>query len=611
MSTVVKGNFIQRLRAAVWSRRIYLLVFLIPIIVLYLAYALFGVHPYGDGSVLALDLNGQYVYYYEAYRDAFWGDGSVMYDWSRNLSGEMFGIFGYYLASPFMLVTVIFPRSAMCGAVETMILLKAGTAAVTFVYFLKKRHDPSRTAQVVFSCCYALMGYMVVQTLDPMWLDGLIYLPLICLGVHRLVEDGKLAPLIIPLALMFISHFYIGYMVGLFTICYFIYACLSIEGRILPKHFILRIVQAIAAGIVAVMCACVVLIPVYNSLKLGKLEFSTPSWDLATKFDFLTFFTKLFPMSYDTVNVEGLPVVFCGCISLLLIPLFFMNSRIPVKEKVAKALLAMTLIICMYIKPVDIVWHGFQVPNWLNYRYSFCLSFVLLLMAYRAFENSDGFTYKEIGGVFFGLFVFLIWCEREQYGHFAIFEGRTKDGETHGVMQGIWFAAIALAIYFLMLYLWKKYRFKKAVSIVICLVVPLELLVNTMDTFHKIDKDVAYSKYTSYEPYMSDTRDAVETLYRFDEDPFYRVEATFHRTVNDPIGTNYHGLSHSSSTMNAPALKMLHKLGYAYGGHYTKYDGETMLTDSLFGIRYIMTKEDHDGGERFKDSRSKIPWHQR
>lgn len=590
-----------------WNKSIYLLVFLVPVLVMYVAYALFGLHPYGDGSALVLDLNGQYVYYYEAMHDAVRGDGSLIYDWSRNLSGEMFGIFAYYLASPFMLVICLFPRTAMCGAIETMQLLKIGTAAVTFVFFLRKRSKPTRTSQLIFGSCYALMSYMIVQLMNPMWLDGLIYLPLICWGVHRLIDEGKMAPYIVPLALMFIAHFYIGYMIGFFTFMYFIYVCLSKEGRIFPKHFLLRALQAVAATAIAIMCAAIVLIPVYNSLKLGKLEFSQPNWNLATNFDFLTLFTKLFPMSYDTVNVEGLPMIYCGCLTLVLVPLFFMNSKIGMKEKVSKGLLALALVICMYIKPIDIVWHGFQVPNWLNQRYSFCLCFVLILMAYRAFENRDGFTVKETGGVMFGLFVFLIWCEREQYGHFTIFEGRTKNNETHGVIQGIWFSFAAIAVYFLMIYLWKKYGSKKIVAVVICAVVPLELLVNTMDTLHKIDVDVAYSRYSSYEPYMSDTREAVQSLKDFDTDPFYRVESTFHRTVNDPIGVGYCGVSHSSSTMNSPALTMLHQLGYAYGGHYTKYDGETILTDSIFGIRYIMDKQDYDNSDRFKDSRATVP----
>lgn len=597
----------QKLRAAIWSRRIYLLVFFIPVIIMYVAYALFGVHPYGDNSVLVLDLNGQYVYYYEAMRDALHGDGSLMYDWSRNLSGEMFGIYGYYLASPFMLIICLLPRTWMCGAIETLQLMKIGCSAVTFAFFLRRRSKPSNTALVVFGSCYALMSYMVVQLMDPMWLDALVLLPLICQGVHRLVEDGKLVPYIVPLAIMFISHFYIGYMVGFFTFIYFVYVFFTQKDRVLPKHFVLRIIQFGAATLTAIMCAAIVILPVYNSLKLGKFEFTKTDWSLATQFDFLTFITKLFPMSYDTVYPTGLPMIYCGTAALLLVPLFFMNTRIPIKEKVGKGVMAAVLVIMMYIRPVDIFMHGLQVPQWLPYRYSFCFSFVLLTMAYRAWDESEGFTAKEIGGVFTGLLAFLFWCERENYEHFQIFEARTEEGETHGVIQGIWFAGLALIVYFVLIYLWKKYRGGKILSIVICALVSLELLVNCMDTVHKIDKDVAYSKYTSYEPYMSDTRDAVKALYQFDKDEFYRVESTFHRTVCDPIGTGYCGISHSSSTMNAPALKMLELLGYAYGGNYTKYDGETYITDAIFGIRYIMDKEDHDGGNRYKDSRANVP----
>ncbi|MBQ3205577.1 MAG: hypothetical protein IJB37_03400, partial [Peptococcaceae bacterium] len=42
------------------------------------------IYPFGDESVLVLDLNGQYVYYFENLRDAFWGNGSLLNSWSRN-----------------------------------------------------------------------------------------------------------------------------------------------------------------------------------------------------------------------------------------------------------------------------------------------------------------------------------------------------------------------------------------------------------------------------------------------------------------------------------------------------------------------------------------------
>ena len=50
--------------------KFYIIAFFIPVALTYLAYALFGISPFGEESVLCLDLNGQYVYYFESLRDA-------------------------------------------------------------------------------------------------------------------------------------------------------------------------------------------------------------------------------------------------------------------------------------------------------------------------------------------------------------------------------------------------------------------------------------------------------------------------------------------------------------------------------------------------------------
>ncbi len=586
---------------------LYTLVFFLPVGIMYGAYVFFKIHPFGDSSVLVLDLNGQYVYYYEHFRDAFWGNSSFIYSWSRNLSGEMFGIFGYYLASPFMIIILLLPRTMMATSILILQLAKIGSASLSFMYFLKKvsPKQPRLISLVIFPTMYALMSYMVVQLMDPMWLDGLIYLPLICVGVHKLVNEGKMLHFIIPLSLMFIAHFYIGYMVGIFTFMYFCYCCVGQPGRILPKRFFSKCVKFGAGTLIALMCAAWVLIPVYNSLKLGKLEFTDPDYSMATQFDFLTFITKLFPLSYDTVYPEGLPFIYCGALSLLLIPLFYLNSKIDVKEKASLGILTILMAVLMYLKPVDIIMHGFQVPNWLPFRYSFAFSFLFIYAAFRAFENLDGVSFKNIGGVVFGFMVFLFWCERENYEHFQLF--RTKfddDNEPYNIIQGIWISMIAMAVYFLMLYLLKKYPKSKSVCIITVILLTGELFLNCADTIDKIDIDVAYSKYSSYEPYISELRDAVSMMKGYDTSKFYRMESTFHRTVNDPIATGYMGISHSSSTMNSPALEMLHKLGYAFGGHYTKYDGTTFMTDALFDIKYLMDKT---GDMQYVGSRVKVP----
>jgi len=46
------------------------LAFLIPALIMYLVYVAMSIRPFGDGSVLVLDMNAQYVYFFEALRNA-------------------------------------------------------------------------------------------------------------------------------------------------------------------------------------------------------------------------------------------------------------------------------------------------------------------------------------------------------------------------------------------------------------------------------------------------------------------------------------------------------------------------------------------------------------
>lgn len=570
-----------------YQKRIYLLVFIIPVFIMFTVYALFGVHPFGEESVLVLDLNGQYVYYFEALRDAVWGDKSLIYSWSRNLSGEMFGIFGYYLASPFSIIPILLPRAIMLYSLEIMELCKVGACAVTFAIYLKNRKSCKPFTLFIFATTYALMGYVIVELMNPMWIDGLIYLPLIFMGTEKLIDEGKMLNLIIPLGLMFIANFYIGYMIGIFTAFYFIYYYFYREDRLNKKETFKAIWQFVVSAVVAVMCSMVVVFPVYKSLQLGKFNFTTPDFTIKPQFTFVEFLTKLLPFSYDTVRPEGLPVIYCGMFTLMLIPLYFMNRNIKARHKCCNAgFLALTVII-MYVKPLDMALHGFQVPNWLPYRYSFIFSAFLIIMAAQAFEHMEGITKREIGGTFVAFLAFIIYLESKRFDHIKPF------------------GAIAVSLFCIVAYYFVLNALKKRkdqnMQISVLIIVCCELFASSLMTVIDIDNDVVYSNYNTYKGYVETGREVVKEI-EAQDDSFYRTEKTFHRTVNDAMAFGMRGISHSSSTMNAPAIDFISNLGFASRGHYTKYRGATEVTDAFFGIKYIMNKDQdiYDYTEKFK-----------
>lgn len=571
----------------IYSKKLYIAAFVMPAFILLAVYLAFGIHPVGKESVLVLDLSGQYVYYFENLRDAFWGNGSFVNSFSRNLSGEMMGIFAYYLSSPYTLIVMLLPRSMILYSLLIMQLCKVGSAGLTFCLYLKKSRQISSYPSLIFSCLYALMAYMIVQLMNPMWLDALILLPVICYGIEKLIDKKKILWFTIPLTIMFIANFYIGWMVAIFCILYFIAYYFFLSEETLPfkiKHFLFAGSKFALGGVLSAGLSAWLLIPLYYSLTLGKFGFSNPKFVWETNFNVIDFFTNLLPNVYDTCRPEGSPVIYCGMLTIILVPMFLFNNNIGLRKKIGYCFLALVLFLSMYISNFDIAWHGFQNPNWLPYRYSFMFSFVLILMAAQAFERLEGISMKAIGAVMFLIIGWVFWID-------------AKNLDNVNVIFAVWYSVLLVCVYSLMLYLYKKKAkeaessagYKKFGKVILC-AVTVELLLSSVYNMFAIDMDVGYSQYDSYKGYIELGRDTVDKIYDMDDDPFYRIEKTYHRSVNDALAFGSYGISHSSSTLNKAPIEFIRKLGFSYGGHYVKYSGSTYFTDDLFGIRYIMEK---------------------
>jgi uncharacterized membrane protein YfhO len=570
----------------------YFAAFFLPAIILFVSYILFGVYPFGERSVLALDLNGQYVYYFDYMYDVFRGNAGVFYSWSRSLSGEFFGILSYYLASPFNFIVWLFPREYITEGILTMLLAKVGAIGLCMAVYLKRGRNYNAGTAVIFSMMYALSSYVIVQTMNPMWLDGVLALPLVIYGAESLVKRGRFRLLIVSLFYSFVTCFYIGYMVGIFTVLYFICYLISSRdsesARIDGGAVMARIGLFAISAATAVLMASFVLIPVYSSLTLGKTDFTAPfeqeGFTEQTNFILADLAQKLFPNTYDTVRNEGLPFIYSGTLVLILLPLFFFGGRenvISVRRRAAGAVLALALIISMYYTPVDTFMHGMQIPNWLPFRYSFMLSFLFVAWGAEVFDKLRQFSRRTVGLSALGIFGLLMFYEsRGVFGTAILIPALT-----------------ILVVLTIILLCNKNKKFgKTALTLTIGAVVFVELLQNTYLSIEKQDEDITYSDRGTYTDFViplrvviADTRDA--------DDGFYRIEKTFFRTVNDPLALGMYGMSHSASTFNEAAVTLLGKLGMTSRGHYTRYSGATQLVDDLFGVRYVFSHSNYGYGQ--------------
>ena len=597
------------------SEYLYLLgAFFLPFAIMLGVYACLGMHPFGNNSVLTLDLQAQYVYYYEEVRNLLVHGGSWLYSWKRTLGGEFMGIVAYYMGSPFNLLLTLFPKERLADAIMFIQLCKIGTMSVTFAYYLHKTRRPGEMKTIALSMMYSLCAYSVVQTIDPMWIDALVFLPLLILGTERLIRHKRIVLYIISLSLIFISNYYMGYMCGIFTFIYFCYYYFTVrpeliardggQGGKIKKIFasygfrtFLRFCFATAT---ALAISAFMLYPAWYSLQFGKLGWTTNDFSLSLRFDFFDLFVKMLTGSYDSVNRQGLPMIYCGVLTLILLPLFYISKSVPKRQKIAASCVLLVLIASFCVNTFDLAWHGFSTPNWLNYRYSYVFSFFVLTLACDALKDIRKIKASYIIGSGVAVATLIIITQKL---HIQFNQGdeRLIDLDDAGC---ILLSFILVIVYTVIISGVKNKKTEDAVAFILAAIVCVEMFASSLLSINAVHEEVGLTRYDNYlDSYGNEiyytyrgeyvrTGDTVNDILESDKS-FYRMESKLYRcNVNGPMGFGYNGIAHSTSTFNGDIIRMMDKIGYASDSHWTKYIGGTPVSDALFGIKYVITEND-------------------
>jgi uncharacterized membrane protein YfhO len=381
--------------------------FFLPILLFGIAYAWFGIYPFGGRSVLVLDMYGQYMDYFQNFRSTILGDKSFLYSWGRNLGGEMMGLTAYYVSSPFSLITVLFPAKNILEAVLLMEFLKMGSMGLTMSYYLRKSKNASKFASLLFSLLYAMSAYPVVQMMNIMWMDSLILLPLITLGVERIVREDKYKLYLMCLPVLCIANFYTAYMTGLFSFFYFFYYYVYVYGFKDFKRFVKKTFLYGVCSVIGIGCSMFLIIPTYYGMKMGKLDFNKTDLTFKSTFDLFDLFAAMMPGAYDTVRNEGMPFIYGGMILWIMLPAYFLNKKISTRHRALSMAMLWFITLSMAINTLDIAWHIFKMTNWLPYRYSFLFTFFVVVLCCEAFINLKAIT-KENLLKFYGVSVLII-----------------------------------------------------------------------------------------------------------------------------------------------------------------------------------------------------------
>lgn len=583
-----------RIYKVIFENRIVLLSMALAFLCLVFIYSVFKVFPFGDTTVLRMDLFHQYCPLFVELFDRVVEHKSFIYSFTSGGGSSFVGNFFNYLSSPLTALIFLFDRVQMPYAITFLVALKCILSAGTFTFYLKKSQNGNEYYTSAFGVLYAFCAYFLAYFWNIMWLDGMVLFPLIILGIERIINNGKPILYITSLIILFYSNYYMGYMACIFAVIYFIayyFMNNSITTRIdnsytlkkkfsveaiVNNKFINRGMKFAVSSLLAGMLCAFFLVPVFLILtgssatsgdfpKTAKLYFSAFEF-IKSHFAFLT----------TTIRSSGedvLPNVYCGVICLILVPLFVVNKKIRMKEKGIYIALLLFLFLSFNVNIANYIWHAFHFPNDLPFRFSYMYSFILLVISYKALKNIKYIEPREIG------FTAMAWVAM------VVIAEEMKTAKMKELTPYVTIALII--IWCAVLLLSNKKNFNKAVIGTLVIATAFcEVIVADTRALNFNQKQTDYVE--NYEIYKED----IDYIKENDSD-FYRTELASLKTRMDPCIYGYNGISTFSSMAYEDYSRLQYSLGM-YGNRINSYtyNTQTPVYNMMYNIKYIVHRDE-------------------
>ncbi|MFG2403535.1 YfhO family protein [Streptomyces brevispora] len=336
-------------------------------------------YPFGPRTRSVNDLGNQFVPFHARLWDLLHGraDGGLLLNWRSGFGTSFLPDLGTYLSSPFALLVGVFPRDRIDLAVYVVTLVKTGAAAAAMTWLLTalRRGRGREWLAAVLGASYALCGWSVAEAVyNPMWLDGLIAFPLLCLAGEwaRTARRPVLGTLLVTLA--WVSNFYTAYMATLGAALVLVVRLLLEDGT--SRERVRGLVRAVRTVLLGIGLAAPVLLPVFLGTRHAypgwTREFAPAAWpDVAA---------RLLPATYGFFS----PAVFLGTGALLLACALAFHRAVPRAERWVWPGLVAVVALSLQWGPTHLLWHAFATPNGSPFRQTFVLCGIVVIAAWSA-----------------------------------------------------------------------------------------------------------------------------------------------------------------------------------------------------------------------------------
>ncbi|MCX5393687.1 YfhO family protein [Streptomyces sp. NBC_00094] len=374
-----------------------------------LATALSRTYPFGPVTRNIVDLGQQYLPYHAYWRALLLGEthGDAFLNWNSGFGSNFLGDIGTYLSSPFDLLVVVFPADRIELALYVVTAAKVSAAgAAAALLLLRLRPGPWPVAAVL-GTAYALSGWTLnLGTTVPMWLDGLVAFPLLCL-VGEWARTGRrpvLGPVVVALA--WIANFYTAYMATLGAAVFLAVRLLTAEESATARQRIAGALRAARGVLVGIGLAAPLVVIVFLATKVAD---PTPVTTFAPA-PWADVLARLLP---GTAGVAD-PALFIGTPALALALTLPFNGAVAPRVRAGWTAAVVLVTLSLQWEPTHLLWHAGASPNGAPYRQTFVLCGLLLVAAWFSVARGVPRPAALLGGG--ALLGALAWAARGSAG---------------------------------------------------------------------------------------------------------------------------------------------------------------------------------------------------
>lgn len=336
-----------------------------------------GIYPFGATSFLTEDLSYQYIDFFTWCKRVLSGEVSIFYTTTMSLGQNTWGIYSYYLASPFNLLLLAFDFDHLTLAIFVIEALKIACANVAAVWYLKKRFDLQPATAICVALGYTFSLWAMTNFRNPVWLDTLILLPLMMQGAHLLASGKSSKLLLISTLLQLIICWYMAYMTILFITMF-----TTLEWAVSKRQIVLsRLAFRFAKTMILVL-----LLGAWTFLPTIFVQLASTTSPCYYAF-FIPETIKncikgMLPLGYV---LDDTPQFYCGLFLYVTFIAFFIKCkgmRVP-------ALVVIVLILAgILIEPIQEIWCGFRSPNGYYSRVAIFVAPMMIWLAGNALQNA-------------------------------------------------------------------------------------------------------------------------------------------------------------------------------------------------------------------------------